>query len=299
MGMGNLHESLAEERRLVADAFYAIACCNAYGPRFGNGEDRFGGDPPYSHLAGLAAAGRLLAYPLLMQALIDRLVHFKTNQTRMGDRNWDRGLPALLQRCPVLLPHHLAAIDAAATANGELTWMRAFVAAHPGTDANVLQRMIDRGFGDDAGLATEVRNRLAEFDKQEERRERAVRRRQRARNRLMARLGETDPAALALYRMREEQLSVEEILEIAGVGDTTGCGLVGGGSGVKLPSDSEFDPEQFDIWEIAPSNAPPVYAISWRGDDGRPIEHDGLYHDREEIRVMLARRYGRFELWTD
>jgi hypothetical protein len=146
-------------------------------------------------------------------------------------------------------------------------------------------------------------------------------------------------------RRRSETLSIGEVLEHAGVGPTTGDGLVGGGSGVALPDDAGFepeelpegmiavigedrlealvdgasptdselaawrearmeremagDPEQFDIWQVETGHGPPAYAVSWRGDDGRPIEYDGLYHDREEIRVMLVRRYGRFELWTD
>ena len=59
------------------------------------------------------------------------------------------------------------------------------------------------------------------------------------------------------------------------------------------------DPEQFDIWQVATGHGPPAYVVSWRGDDGRPVEYDGLFENLDAIRAMLARRYGEYKLWTD
>jgi hypothetical protein len=159
----------------------------------------------------------------------------------MGDQNWDIGLPELLLSCPVLLPAHLRRIDAAATTNSELRWMRRAVAEHPSVDISVLESMIRRGGIDDESLVVLIQERLILLRAEREHHIQRQKRETQKRRRRNARLRRADPAAYAILMHHEENVSIQETLELAEVGPTHDEGLVGGGKGAQAPDESDFE----------------------------------------------------------
>jgi hypothetical protein len=295
---------------------------------------------PYVLLKPYAASGQLVRHPLVMDALLKRLPHFKTQHSRAGDLNWDAGLPELLLSCPALRRVDLIGIDEAATNNVELRWMRQRVAEHPSVDIEVLESMLERETTDDEHLAALIEDRLTTMRATRSLAHYRAARRQLAEQRLDGFLERTDPIGFAIRRFHAGRISLEDTLEQAGAGPSTDDGLVGGGKAASAPDASDLDAEdlpaaisperaaeleegdaptedeiaqlqahrleralddenadQFDVWKLVPKRGRPVYALTWRDWDGRPVTFDGLYESVGEVRTALGARYDAVEVW--
>lgn len=227
----------------IYHAFYQLSLCERVGPRGEYGADNSGWRGPYPSLLTLAKSGELSRHPLLLDLLVKRLPNYKSQPSRVGNLNWEEGLPELLLSCPILRPNDLHLLDQAACGNTELWWMRIKVAQHPSVTIEILEKMTDRGFGTDSALAAVVSHQLNKLREAATYRSYKLNRRREAQNRLHAFLARTDPVGYALRLFEDGTATIEDTLEAAGVGPRNGdVGLIGGGRGASAPDDDEFDP---------------------------------------------------------
>lgn len=288
--MGDSGASNTPEEALYR-AYYLLALCARVGPRASYGSDQTGSRGPYAMLKPHAANGDLVRHPLVLDALLDRLRRFKTQHSRVGDLNWEVGLPELLLSCRELRADDLLRIDKVAARIAELRWMRQRVAEHPDADITVLEGMLARGIPDGDPLAALVMQRLAPMRDARARAHYRAARRTRAEERLKAHLEHADLAGYALRRFRTEGLSVEETLALARVGPTSDDGMVGGGKGASAPDASDFDPDDL------PATLSPERAAALADGDAPTAEELAAWRAYRLEQALEDEDAEQFDVW--